>query len=159
MEVKHKDHTIAYREGSNDWFSPEIGVKPSLAAAKKAIDDLARKGRRADVVALMIREPYWRSKSEAEIVVVKIGAMCEPRSQSSPITEAWVTYERGKSKEREKVSLSQLYAPADRAKVEEYVRLDNVSKEAATAAEKFKDTLPGLNAGRVAKMKEGGDPK
>ena len=47
MEIKHKTHTITYREDTNDWFSPEIGIKPSLVIAKSAIDELERKGRRA----------------------------------------------------------------------------------------------------------------
>lgn len=153
MEVNHKNYVISYREDSNDWFNTEIGIKPSLAAAKKAIDDLMRKSRRADIKALMIYEPYWRSSDDCKIIEVKVGAMAEPRGRG-PITEAHISYEKGKNINREKVSLDRLYPLDHRPRLEKYLALKATARAAERAADDYKEGLVGFNAETIKAAKE-----
>lgn len=158
MDVKYKDHEITYRENSNTWFCAETGDHSSLVAAKKAIDDMLRKGRRADIKALFLSGSSWRSDDDV-YYEVNVGAMVEPRHSSGEITEAWITYnnKRGKA-EREKVSISRLYPLEMREQLEKYIVLKNVAKKAERSAETFKEGLIGYNATRI-KAAKGGDSK
>lgn len=149
-EFKHKTHKIEYRESSNDWFNPDVGEFPSLAAAKKALDEFDRKGRRADIEALFLKES-WRSDNPS-IVEAKVGALAEPRWAGDPPSDAWITY--GPSKTREKVSLRALFPLEARGQLEEYIRRHKAARKAVEEAEKFKETLQPYTADSIKKVKE-----
>lgn len=161
MEVKHKTHTITYREASNDWWADAIGVAPSLVAAKKSLDEIDRKGRRADIPALWLEEDIWSTNRPAWLREVKIGTLAEPRYKSDP-HEAFISYPRkGGGFERSKVSMSALYPLEAREQLEEYIRLKQAERAAEKAAEKFKEGLKTLDhktimAAKEAAGKEGG---
>lgn len=153
FKVILKTHEIEYRESSNDWFNPDVGEFPSLAAAKKALDEFDRKGRRADIEALLLKEG-WRSYDGPSIAIVeaKVGALAEPRWAGDPPSDAWITY--GPRKTREKVSLRALFPLEARGQLEEYIRRHEAARKAVEEAEKFRETLQPYTADSIKKVKE-----
>lgn len=147
MEVEYKKHKITYREDGNEWFCEVIGTKPSLKAAKAAIDNLSRKDRQLGIAALML-ERNFRSDG-LEVVEVKVGTLGEPtkgwRDKVASIKECWITH----NKSRAKVGLNQLYPLDARADLLDYAKQMTAHAKEGERLEKLKNSIDTFNADTI----------
>ena len=148
----YKGYKITYSEDANVWDGESAGKHASLKALKAKIDDMERAGRKLGITALMIHSD-WRN-DQPELREVTVTSIAEGRDFGSG--EAWITYAREKSKERSKVSISQLYPVEMRDKLEEYFGLKRAATEAEKQAERFLDALTGFT---TATLQEAVKPK
>jgi len=148
MEVQYKKHTITYREDANEWFCEVIGTKPSLKAAKAAIDNLSRKDRQLGIPALML-ERNFRSDG-LEVIEVKVGTLCEPsmgyRDKVATIKECWITQDKSS---RSKVHLSQLYPLDARADLLAYAKEMTAHAKEGERLEGVKKAIGSFNADTI----------
>lgn len=136
MEIEYKGHKIIFREHDESWFHELIGDKKTLAAAKSALDNLSRKDRQIGVKALRLEGASYRSIRKVQEVTVTTLCEARPRSrfgnEPPQITECWITY--GK-KDREKVSISNLYPLESRSDLEACVKLQAAALKASEDAD------------------------
>jgi hypothetical protein len=139
MTIKqvHKDHEIRFSEDSEEWVCDDFGLSnKSLKAIRSAIDRADKKNRTMAVSALYLSESHWEEAKLLECTIVLL--------RSDGRANAHIKI-KGES-DTERVELRELYPPASRKKLEEYVKIRRQEAELNKKAEAAQEDLEPFTA-------------